>query len=165
MTDQPRAPRLLQRGLLLFWALYFTLVLSSNFTDALKALGVLDATFPFASGNYALVHKVTQIYSAPTPIVAAMFAGVLAWELAAAVCFWIAFTRTSGASSDAAGAATTRAFLASISLWATFILMDEFFIAFEIPGLESTHMALFVAELVTLIALWTLGRRAEREPA
>ena len=48
----------LKRGLIAFWAVWFTLALVSNVFDALKAIGTVPKRFPFASGNYQLVEWV-----------------------------------------------------------------------------------------------------------
>lgn len=142
----------LKRAILLFWALYLTLVLASNVTDALKVLGVLPEAWAFASGNYALVNRVMDIYGTPDAVVALCFAGVLVWEAGAAWLFWRAFGRFRG--SDLRGLASVdAAFTASLGLWMAFVLADELFIAYEIAGLEATHVRLFVAQLLSLMAV------------
>ena len=44
------------------------------------------------------------------------------------------------------------AFVVSISLWATFILLDEVLLIFE-TGAEATHLRLLIAELLSLCLL------------
>jgi hypothetical protein len=85
--------RLIKLGVLFFWAAYFTLVLASNAADALRTSGLLPETFPFVSGNYELIERVTRIYAIPAFGVAALFAGVLLWQLAASALFWQSFAR------------------------------------------------------------------------
>lgn len=121
----------------------------SNSGDALKKLGVLGQSFPFVSGNYALVYRVTRIYGVPSAAVAVLFAGVLVWEIATAACFWRAFF-SSGRDMRQAAAVTT-GFALGLGLWAAFILLDEILIAYEIPGLETTHLALLSAQLLSLL--------------
>ncbi len=141
--------RLLRLGILGFWASYFTVVFGSNAGDALKELGVVGASFAFVSGNYALMYRVTRIYSVPSAGVGALFAGVLAWEVAAAVSFWRAFFSCVRDGRQAEGVNT--AFALGLGLWAAFILLDEILIAFEIPGLETTHLALLSTQLLSLL--------------
>jgi hypothetical protein len=153
-TVPPLALRLtsLKRALLAFWALYLTLVFASNLMDALKALDVLPDVWPFASGNYALVSQVTSIYDFPVVFNALLFAGVLVWQAAAAGLFWRAFRRFRFV--EPVGlAAVYAAFTASLGLWMAFILADEFFIAYEVAGLEATHVRLFTAQLASLLVL------------
>jgi hypothetical protein len=48
------------------------------------------------------------------------------------------------------------AFVVSLSLWASFILLDEALLIFE-TGVEATHFRLLIAELLTLV-LVRIGR-------
>lgn len=148
--------RLLKRAILLFWALYFTLILASNLTDGLKAMGMLPEWFRFVSGNYRLIAKVTSIYNTPPEIVAVLFVGVLLWEALAALLFWRAFVRFEP--QDALSA-----FVVGLALWATFIIMDELFIAFEVANLEGSHLNLLSAQFITLLALHLLPDEVARE--
>jgi hypothetical protein len=141
--------RLLRLGILCFWASYFTVVFGSNAGDALKEVGILGESFPFASGNYALVYRVTRIYGVPNAGVAALFAGVLVWQIATAVCFWRACFFSVRNSRQPAG--VNAAFALGLGLWAVFIVLDEILIAFEVPGLETTHLALLSAQLLSLL--------------
>lgn len=154
------AEDLIKRGTLFFWAAYFTIVLASNVTDGLRAMAVLPETFRFVSGNYALVDRVTRIYSVPAAGVALLYVGVLVWEAAAASLFWRAFAAWRGGAAPDSRIANA-AFAAGLGLWAAFILVDELFIAYEIAGLEATHVALLSAQLLSLLAYNAkLSRRA-----
>ncbi len=77
-----------------------------------------------------------------------LFAGVLAWQ---ALCL-AAHARAFALFPDPARRrpAVTLAFAVSLALWAAFILADEALIAY---ATEAVHMRLFVAELVSLLAL------------
>lgn len=154
--------RLLRLGILCFWASYFTVVFASNAGDALKELGILGESFAFASGNYALVYRVTRIYGVPGAGVAALFGGVLAWQIATAVSFWRVFSSCVRDNRQAAGANT--AFALGLGLWAVFILLDEVLIAYEIPGLETTHLALLSAQLLSLLVFHSVLARTPAAP-
>jgi len=145
------AEDLLKRGILFFWAAYFTIVLASNVADGLKAMALLPEAFRFVSGNYALVERVTRIYAVPAAGVALLYLGVLACQAAAATLFWRAFAAWRGGSAPDTRVVTA-AFAAGLGLWAGFILVDELFIAYEIAGLEATHVALLSAQLLSLLA-------------
>jgi hypothetical protein len=137
----PRA-RLIRSGILLFWAAWFTVVALTNLLDALKALGFLPAGFTLASGNWALMLKVTAIHGTPASLVALLFLGVILWEAVAAALFWRAWA--------VRGEAIATAFIVGLALWAAFTLADEVFIAYP---LEAVHLRLFAAQLLSLLAI------------
>ncbi|CAN5189815.1 hypothetical protein BH23GEM2_BH23GEM2_09810 [soil metagenome] len=157
------AELLIKRGLLFFWAAYFTVVLASNVTDGLKAMAVVPDGFRFVSGNYALVERVTRIYAVPAAGVALLYVGVLLWQAATAGLFWRAFGAWRGGTAPDARIVNT-AFAAGLGLWAAFILVDELFIAYEIAGLEATHVALLSAQLLSLLVYSAKLSRRAREP-
>jgi hypothetical protein len=159
MTAEDR----IKRGILFFWAAYFTIVLASNLTDGLRAMTLLPEAFRFVSGNYALVHRVTRIYAVPAAGVALLYVAVLAWQAFAATLFWRAFAAWRRIPAPEAGVANA-AFAAGLGLWAAFILVDELFIAYEIAGLEATHVALLSAQLLSLLVFSAkLSRRRDAE--
>jgi hypothetical protein len=139
---------LLKRLLLLFWAVWHTVVLLTNLADAGKGLGLLGVSWTFASGNWALIQETTARYGTPAAVNAGLFAGVLLWEALAALLFW----RAGWSFRDKASPRTPvyRAFTASLLLWAAFLVADEVFVAYS---LEGTHLRLLVAQLVTLLSL------------
>jgi hypothetical protein len=134
---------LLKRGLLLFWAAWLSLVLTTNVLDGAKALGLLAESWAFASGNYGFVAQTTARYGTPAWINGVLFAGVICWEGLAAVLFWLAGWTF-------AKRWVLAAFAVGLALWAAFILADEFFIAYAIAA---THWRLFIAQLATLLAV------------
>jgi hypothetical protein len=138
----------LKRLLLLFWAVWLSVVFLSNLADAGKGLGFLGESWAFASGNWKLIQETTGRYGIPAPVNAILFAGVILWEGIAAVLFWRAGWSFRGR--NAARTAVYLAFMTSLLLWAAFLIADEVFIAYP---LEGTHLRLFVAHLVTLLAV------------
>jgi hypothetical protein len=144
-------PLLFKRGLLLFWALYFVLIASSNLCDGLKAAGALPPSWRFASGNYAMVKRATSIYNVWAFINALLFAAVIVWEAVAAALLVRAVVGYTGGDSHST-ALVYAGMGAGIGLWAAFILMDEIFFDYE-AGLETTHVGLFIAQLLSLIAI------------
>ncbi len=154
---------LIKRGLLLFWGSYFTIVLASNVTDGLKAMAVVPETVRFVSGNYALVERVTSIYAVPAAAVALLYIGVLLWQAAVAGLFWRAFAAWRGGGVPDVNLANA-AFAGGLGLWAAFILVDELFIAYEIAGLEATHVALLSAQLLSLLVYNAKLSRRARAP-
>jgi hypothetical protein len=145
----------LKRGLLFFWALWMTVVFLTNLFDFLKVQGVLPGSWSFASGNYGFMEEVTAVHQTPPALVLVLFLGVIVWEAAAAVLLWRAFMLFQGVlrGMDAVYAA----FAVSLALWAAFMLADEVFISY---GVEGTHMAIFTAQIATLLAIRLLPYEA-----
>jgi hypothetical protein len=145
---------LLKRGLLLFWAVWLGLVFLTNLLDAAKALGWLDASWPFASGNYAFLVQTTARYNPPTWVNAVLFAGVIVWEGLAAALFCLAALLYRGE-----GKGRQWVYAASgvgLALWAAFVIADEVCVAFAV---SATHWRLFIAQLATLLAVDLLPER------
>jgi hypothetical protein len=138
----------LKRVLLLFWAVWLSIVFLSNLADAGKTLGLLGESWLFASGNFQAIQNTTARYGTPPWLNGMMFAGVILWEGVAALLFWrAAWTfRAKGAGRTAAYSA----FTASLLLWGAFLVADEVCIAYP---MESVHLRLFIAHLVTLLAI------------
>src|SRR5689334_7007311 len=86
----------LKRGLLLFWAVWLSVVFTTNTLDGCKALGWLDPNWPFASGNYHFLAETTARYGIPGWLNGLLFLGVIVWEGTAAVLFWLAGMRFRG---------------------------------------------------------------------
>lgn len=138
----------LKRSLLLFWTVWLTVVLLSNLADAGKAAGLLGESWAFASGNFAVIKETTARYAIPDLVNALLFAGVIIWQALATILFWWAVWPFRGRQSG--GRILYLAFTTSLLLWGAFLIADEVFIAYP---LESTHFRLFVAQLVTLLAI------------
>jgi hypothetical protein len=141
----------IKRGLLTFWAAWTGLVFASNAADGLKSLRVPPQSWAFASRNYSLMIKVTAIYHPPKWIVVALFSGVLMWQAAGT---WSYGRAAINPCSESGRRAMLSAFGINLALWAAFMIADEVFLAYP---MENVHRALFMAQLVTLIAIWLLG--------
>jgi hypothetical protein len=139
---------LLKRILLFFWAVWFTVVFLSNLADAAKGLGLLDESWAFASGNFKSIKETTGRYGTPDWANGLMFAGVILWEGIAVLLFWRAGWIFRGRSSGRE--AVYFAITVSLLLWGAFLVADEVFVAY---GAAGTHLRLFVAHLVTLLAI------------
>jgi hypothetical protein len=148
---------LLGRVLLGFWCLYFAIVTLSNLTDLLRFVHLLPADWPWISGNLAFIATSTAKIGIPPPLSPVLLAGVIVWQSVASFLFGRALRRGDAASLG-------QAFVVSIALWATFILLDEILLIFE-TGAEATHLRLFIAELVSLCVLRPGGVRQEAKEA
>jgi hypothetical protein len=139
----------LKRGMIAAWALWLSVVWLTNVLDALKAMGVLDAGWRLASGNYALVEKAMELYLLPGGLVALTFLGVIIWEGGAAALLWWAAARFRGAAPYGLGPVYV-AFAALIGLWFAFMVMDEVFLQYAIEG---AHRQLLIGSIATLLAV------------
>jgi hypothetical protein len=144
----PRYVFFLKRSLLAFWAVWLTVVFATNVLDGARALGWLEPSWAFASGNYRFLVETTARYGPPAWLNGLLFGGVIVWEGLATLLFWLACWRyRSGASSRRLLYA---AFTVGLLLWAAFLVADELCIAYAVEG---THWRLFTAQLATLLAI------------
>jgi hypothetical protein len=137
-----------KRLLLLFWAVWLSVVFLTNLADAGKGLGWLGESWAFASGNFKAIKETTARYGAPDWVNAVLFAGVILWEGIAAVLFWRAAWTFRGRRSEPR--VVYGAFTTSLLLWGAFLIADEVCVAYPV---ESAHRQLFIAHLATLLAI------------
>ena len=138
----------LQRPLVLFWALWLTLVGLGNLIDAAASLGLVPADTLLVSGNYKLI--VTSVTPTTTAgwLPPLLFAGVIGWQVIGAFFFWRLYLRW-GRLPDLLGQVTL-CWAVNVALWGAFLLADEFFHAFAFaPG----HFAIFSAQLLSYVAI------------
>ena len=140
---------LLKHGLVLFWALWLSITWLTNACDGLKALRLLSARWPWASGNYARMVATTQPYALPHWLPALLFLGVVLWQGLAAGLWWGAVEAFQGMQGPGLERLHT-AFGVSLALWAALMLADELLLVYEV---EAPHMRIFMAQLVSLLVL------------
>jgi hypothetical protein len=146
--------QLFKRGLLGFWALWFTMVVFTNVCNALIEIGILPDGWRANSKNYQLIVETTKIYEYPDFINALLFALVIGWEVLIVVLAWRATLRYRR--NDAEGLAVMYPpLLALAALWGGFILADEGFIIYDGPlgGVMSTHIRDFILLLATVLVI------------
>ncbi len=143
-----------KQGIILFWAVWLTLVVILNLLDVLKNTGVLSTNWKFNSGNFPFMQAVVKVYGTPNAITWALYAGAIVWEIVAIVLLWAAL----GTFDPSNLRLVNLAFLVNLALWAVFVIMDEIFLAFLVPGFNimETHRSLFTANLVSLMAIHLL---------
>jgi hypothetical protein len=156
MTNRPSI--LLKRSLLLFWAVWLTIVFATNVLDGCKTLDLLGENWAFASGNYRFLVETTARYGAPAWLDGLLFLGVICWEGAAALLFWLDWLRFRGRGEESRRLLYA-AFTVSLALWSAFLVADELFIAYTVEG---THLRLFTAQLATLLAIELLPEDTPR---
>jgi hypothetical protein len=142
----------LKLGLLFFWTAWLAIVFLTNLCSGLKALGVLPKTWKFASQNFRAVATATSTYHAPRWVPGVLFAGVIMWQLAAALLFGWALVSSVKAAS-LMWAPTHAAFTMALALWAAFMIADEICKQYDT---QSSHVSFFTAQLLTLVSLHVL---------
>jgi hypothetical protein len=136
----------LKQGILLLWAIWLLMVTVMNIIEALKAARLLPASIK-GSANWPLMLRVTAVYKTPTWLNGVLFAGVILWEAVATFYLWAAFF--TGNLETA-----TTALILGVALWGAFILVNQFFLVFNTePAIATVHRDLFVAFLVSLMAV------------
>lgn len=109
-------------------------------------------TRPFASGNLKAVSQATHSISASRSLPRLLFVGVVCWQFLVMLLFgWATVSSLSAGFLD--WGATNAAFLAGLGLWAGFLLADEMLKQYET---EHSHVLFFMAQLLTLVAVYTL---------
>ena len=143
----------LKRLLLLFWAVWLSLVVVFNLADALKAFGVLPASFVWASGNYSAIAEVLEPFGLPEAAAGVMLAGVIVWEAVCAGLYWSSGLTYAVIRQDRTRRLVVLTFAASLGLWAGFQIACEVFPSELAYRLGGTHRLLFTETLATLLAV------------
>ncbi len=138
----------LKRSLLIFWAVWLSVVFLSNLAEAGKVAGLLGESWAFASGNFTYIEVTTARSGIPDWVYVRLFAGVVVWEGVATLLFWWTVRKFRGRKSGRK--ILYLAFTTSLLLWGAFVIADEVLLAYP---LESTHLRLLIAHLVTLLAI------------
>jgi hypothetical protein len=138
--------------ILMFWGTWSALVFASNLADGFQALGLLPDDFSFVSGNFAAIQSVLSIYSTPVFIAIVFFGSVIIWDALNSFLFWRAALSISDHKVGDYSKADS-AFTAALALWAAMMIADEFFLSFQAGSFEGTHRGIFVALLVSYLAV------------
>ena len=151
----------LRRGILFFWAAWFTVVVATNVLDALLALGVVPVSFKFVSGNWRWINRVMDPLDVPRGVQGFLFLGAMGWEGLAALLYWRALVRDRGRPLIQE-VATLWACVVSLALWAAFQVLDEVFLAYQT---EDVHRSIFVSQAATIVLLLLLPASSSRAMA
>jgi len=137
----------IKRGLLLFWAAWLAVIAASNLFGFLKALGLLEPGWRFASQNFRLVREITASYETTAGLAGLLFIGIIAWQAYSVCGFLQAYLTYRG---PVNWPAIYRAFGVSLALWAAFLVAGELFVHYEYEGI---HMRILTAQLASLLAI------------
>lgn len=140
---------LLRKGLVLFWAVWLTLVAGTNLADALVQLDVLPAGFTWASYNFGLVEQTLAKHGIGSGFAGILFAGVIAWQVLALALLWRAWAAlVRGASGTAPE--VLQAFVVSLALFAAFLVATEVFVTYDTA---TSHKLTFIALIASLFVI------------
>ncbi len=139
----------IRAGLLLFWAVWLSLVTATNLFDAMKQLDLLPEGFTLASYNFALVVETVGAHGVPAAVAAFLFAGVIAWEALASILFWRAWAACRRGEPGTAQE-VTQAFVVGLALWAAFLIATEATVNYVTAA---THKSTLIAQLATLVVV------------
>lgn len=142
-------------GLLLFWFCWFALATLTNIFDLLHTYGFINSTWRFRSSNFTLLYAVISIYQFSQISALFLFCANLLIQTSSAVLFLFATVAWLTKSKNL-WVLINLAFMLTIGLWASFVVMEEFFISYP---LEATHIRLIIFELVSLIAIHSIANQ------
>ncbi|KTD61088.1 hypothetical protein [Legionella spiritensis] len=134
-------------GFLLFFACWFAIACLTNLVDLANAIHLTNE-WAFHSGNLAALAKVLAIYHTPTWFLYALFCSDIIVQGTSAVLFAVASWQF-GINRYPWPWINT-AFGISMALWATFLVMEEIFIAY---AFEATHIRLLILEMAALLVV------------
>jgi hypothetical protein len=144
----------IKRGLLLFWALWYSVVVTTNVLNALQALGILPAGFKFVSGNWEWINRTMNPLGVPIMLQAFLFAGVIVWQILCAILFFVACARFRDRR-FVEEKESLWACAVALALWGAFQVLDEVFLAYD-P--ESVHRVIFIETILTMMFLQLMPR-------
>lgn len=136
--------------LIIFWAVWFSIVFITNVFDGLKVMGRLSPRWNFASGNYDLIVQAVSIYpGSPRWLSGFLFGGVILWQALATALLWAAVLAcylTGLRCLELVNAA----FALSLAHWMAFMVADELWRQWE---LQRAHMLAFICQLGSLLVI------------
>lgn len=145
----------LKRGVLLYWSLWFSVVLFADVMDRLKVAGYISPEWKLGFGDFSLISPSASLYGAPAELSGALIVAVMVWEALTVGFFWRAFAKFRGVN-QAEHLSLRGAFILALTLFAVFMLADESLFR---HSHEATHVRIFVALLVSLLATYFLPER------
>ncbi|AHE66115.1 hypothetical protein [Legionella oakridgensis] len=134
------------RGIILFWAVWFTLVTASDSVNLLQVTHFLSPNIPFSSHNYNLVVKTLLVYDLQSLATGAYLAIILGCFIASILFWWAVISLNKEVS--------YLAFAVSLAITAIFILFDEFFIQYEF---EHQHVIRLTFQIVTFLLYYLIS--------
>lgn len=147
-----------KRGVLAFWGAWLSIVALTNILDALKALGALPTSWAWVSGNFAWIQETMKPLGVSLGVQAALFGGVIIWEVLAAALFWWAAASYRNRPLNQERAAIIACGV-NLALWCAFQALDEVFLAFQPEGV---HRVIFANQILTLLMLHLLPTDASQ---
>lgn len=139
----------IQKGLVLLWAIWHTLVTATNLFDALKQLGILPDGWTLASYNFELVHQTVAPHGVPVAVSAILFAGVIVWELLASALLWRAYAAMLRGE-PGTGPEVTQAFCVGLALWGAMLIATEVTVNYLTAPTHKGTLGLMILSLLVV---------------
>jgi hypothetical protein len=147
--------RTLGFGLLLAWAVYFTVIAIGNLSDLLWSFGWLD--WSNRSGNLHWIAVTTEVYVHSRPLNQILLAGAVVWEGAAAVLLFRALVLWTRRRPNAQPAARG-SLLAATALWFSYAIITELTVSYSRGNAESDYWVICGSSLASLLVIGLLAR-------
>ncbi|ARB94067.2 hypothetical protein A6J40_07605 [Legionella longbeachae] len=159
-TATERLFRIFAQGIILMWALWFSIVFLTDFGNLMVGFDLLPADYPASSHNLDWIHKFLKLYCLDNEVLCLiLFSIINLWVMIIAVLYWRAFISyyTCG---DYYVYRTMQAFILNMSLFACFWVSDEIFIQYQ-AGHSHMNMLLYI--VTSLIAfLYLLDKEHQK---
>lgn len=136
-------------ALLVFWSLWLSIVFMTNAFEGLILINVLPQSWKFASKNFQSIKEATAKYALTAKWAGILFFGVVIWQAAAAVFFWLAVAGFLRGHTQA----LYSGFFVSLSFWMAIMIADELFKAYE---KQISHLLVFSAQLISMLVILAL---------
>lgn len=145
--------RLLAQGIILMWALWLSIVSFTDFCNLLVGFGLLPTNFPASSHNLGLIYKYFKLYNLDNPTFCiTVFAIINIWVLIIACLYWRAlFSYYTNRTRYVYR--VMQAFLANMSLFVCFLIVDEIFIQYQASHSHMNMLLYIFTSLVTFLYL------------
>jgi hypothetical protein len=141
---------LFKRVILLFGAIYFTMITLSNFVDFMDEVGTIHWTF-LNSHNLSYVEQVTRVYHVSDVVDKLLLIAVIGIEGFGAALFWRALARFQGNGVGLRDA--YRALTWSALVWFAFVFATEFFVAYDAEGVFRELLTISVVSMMAVALL------------
>ena len=154
--------RTLGFGLLLAWAIYFTVISFGNLVELLWSFGWID--WANRSGNLHWIAVTTEIWVESRALNQLLLAGAVAFEGVAAALLWRALAQWMRKAPTALGAARA-GFIVGTAVWLAYAIITELTVSYQRGENESDYWVICSSSLASLLVIALLARCTNDEGA
>jgi len=153
MLNSTKILQLFPSAILLFWAMWFSLVSISDFTNLLQKFQIISEDFIFTSKNYDLISQSLLTYKIISQkLTIILFSIIVIWAVTIAGSFWVALLGPKALKLNMA----YFSFLASLCMSGSFMLWDEIFLQYNF---EHSLMIRFGFQILTFMLFLMLNNK------